>query len=372
MRIGFDAKRYFQNATGLGNYSRMLVHSLAKYYPQHEYLLFTPFAKNEFDIEETARVKIIRSKQKSWGGLWRSYAINHDLKRSKIDIFHGLSNEIPFQIRKTGVKTVVTIHDLIFKRFPNHYPLIDRNIYDIKSKYACKHADVIIATSQATKKDIIEFYDVNEQKIKVIYQSCDEKFFVTPQPDALRLINKKYNLPAEFILYVGSIIERKNLLNICKAYIQIEEQKRIPCVVIGRGGVYAAKVNTFITQNQLEKYFIFLKGVSNDEIHAFYQQAFAFVYPSKYEGFGIPVLEAMASGCPVITSVVSSMPEVAGDAALLVNPDSTEDISEAIQKLTQNENLRKQYAEIGEIQAQKFTAQTFAGKVVEIYNSIVI
>lgn len=370
MRIGFDAKRIFQNTTGLGNYSRLLVSSMAKHFPQNEYLLFTPYAAFHTQAQNIEGVETITGRNKTWGGLWRSYTINYDLQEQKTDVYHGLSNELPFRIQKTGIKTVVTIHDVIFKRFPQHYSVIDRNIYDIKWKNACRYADVILATSEVTKQDIIQFYGTDAQKIKVVYQSCDEMFFEAQTSQVQDEIKTKYQLPAQFILYVGSITERKNLLNICKAYLLMKDEERLPCVVIGKGGKYAKQVKEFIASHKLEKYFLFREQVPAAELPAFYMQAMFFIYPSLYEGFGIPVLEAMAAGCPVITSNISSMPEVAGNAALFVHPQNISEISDAMLRFAQSTSLRETYILKGKEQAQKFTALKSITPVMEVYKSL--
>ena len=180
MRIGFDAKRMLNNPTGLGNHARILLNALMRDYPENEYLLFSPKAKDAFfhqlhgnfsaHFPETKWAQFIHS-------LWRSYGMTTDLQGNKVGIYHGISNELPFNIHRTRIKTVVTIHDLIFLKHTEQYPWIDRQIYKAKTKYAAKHADAIIAVSRETKQDLIEIYRVPEKKINVIYPSVYEKFY---------------------------------------------------------------------------------------------------------------------------------------------------------------------------------------------------
>ncbi len=178
MNIGFDAKRAFHNSTGLGHYSRTLIRSLADCYPEHQYYLFNPkpsslFSFPEKNIQEVRPASFINN---IFSSVWRSSWVKNDLKKYKIDIYHGLSHEIPVGIQKTGIKSVVTIHDLIHERHPEQYNAIDVKIYNKKFRYACANADKIIAISEQTKKDIIEFYKTPEEKITVCYQSCNPAF----------------------------------------------------------------------------------------------------------------------------------------------------------------------------------------------------
>jgi glycosyltransferase involved in cell wall biosynthesis len=179
MELGFDAKRLFCNFTGLGNYSRTLLKNLAKYYPEHDFHLYTPGIRHNSDTnpfleEQTYNVHLPDGRFKK---LWRSWSVVNDMQKDRIELFHGLSHEIPLRIRKTGIRSVVSIHDLIFKIYPETYPVLDRKIYDLKFGYACRNADRIIAISESTKRDIIKFYKIDEGRIDVSYQACNPLFY---------------------------------------------------------------------------------------------------------------------------------------------------------------------------------------------------
>ncbi len=358
MRIGFDAKRIFQNATGLGNYSRSVVKNLAQKFPENEYVLFTPNSRNALPFPSENNVRTVIGR----GSVWRSFGIRRDIVKNKIDVYHGLTNELPFSINKTDAKSIVTIHDLIFEHFPHHYPGVDRTLYDVKSKFAVNHADVIVAASESTKRDIIDYYKVSGDKIKVIYQSCDDVFY-----DAFDADLSAYNLPSEFILNVGSVTERKNLLAVCKSYLLIPDALKIPCVIIGNGKRYAEEVNTFIQEHHLSKWFIFLENIPTPHLPAFYRKAKCFIYPSLYEGFGIPVLEAMVCNCPVITSGISSLPEVGGDAAVYINPDKPEEIAHSITEVLGNTGLRESMVSKGKQRLPVFEKFGLADKMMALY-----
>jgi len=382
MNIGFDAKRAFHNDTGLGNYSRTLIRSLAKYYPQHEYFLFNPKSSDLFKIEGKNLHEILPQSlpHKLFPALWRSSWVKSDLQKHHIDLYHGLSHEIPTDIQRTGIKSVVTIHDLIHERMPEQYSKIDVRIYHSKFKYACSHADKIIAVSRQTKHDIIDFYGIPSEKITVCYQSCNPAFS-QPVSETIKLrIKEKYSLPDRFFLHVGSVIERKNLLNICKALHLLRNDVSIPLVVIGDGGKYKQHVKDFIKQNGLDKRVIFLsenllvKSSSSfhwtEDFPVIYQMATAMIYPSFFEGFGIPVLEALWSRLPVVTSNVSCLPEAGGEGAYYVNPSSADEIAEGMRKIFTDKSYAEELKEKGWQHAQHFSQQKCVNDVIDVYRSL--
>jgi glycosyltransferase involved in cell wall biosynthesis len=383
MNIGFDAKRAFHNQTGLGHYSRTLIHSLAKFYPGHQYYLFNPKRSSIFQFEEENIHEILPGHFPSTllTSAWRSSWVKKDLKNLKVDLYHGLSHEIPLGIEKTKIRSVVTIHDLIHERYPEQYNPVDVKIYNKKFRYACQHADKIIAISEQTKNDIVEFYKIPAGKIRVTYQSCNPLFGELLSAAQKKIICLKYDLPPKFFLYVGSIIERKNLLNICKAVFILRNESAAPLVVIGDGGKYKQQVKDFIKQNDLERKIIFLserpsaissKTFQNGEdLPAIYQSAKALIYPSFFEGFGIPVLEALWSGLPVITSHVSSLPEVGGNAVYYINPQSAEEIAEGMRKICNDQQFADVLREKGLAQAKKFSQQNCAETVMNVYEELI-
>ncbi len=380
MKIAFDAKRAYQNATGLGHYSRTLISSLAAFYPGYHYYLCAPRITDRFDIAHCTHVENVIPKDffsKKLTSFWRSNWVKKDLQEKGINIYHGLSNEIPAGIQKTTIRSVVTIHDLIFERYPKQYNCTDVQIYRRKFKNACKNADHIIAISMQTKEDLINFYKIPEGKITVCYQSCNPAFAEAVSEYEKDRIKQLYHLPDRFFLYVGSITERKNLLNICKALHIVKEKLDIPLVVIGDGGNYKKRVKDFITQNNLKVQVIFLSEKeaaknsagykSSADFPAIYQLSAGVIYPSFFEGFGLPVLEALWSKVPVITSNISCLPETGGDAAYYVNPHLPEEIAEGMTKLASDKTLVREMKEKGWLHAQNFTPQKCAADVRQVY-----
>jgi glycosyltransferase involved in cell wall biosynthesis len=379
MNIGFDAKRAYHNTTGLGYYSRTIIGLLKNNFPQHEYFLFNPKSSHKFHFEGKNLHEIQPSSflGRTFSSAWRSSWVKNDLKRLKIDIYHGLSHEIPVGIDKTGIRSVVTIHDLIHERYPEQYNPIDVRIYHKKFLYACQHADRVIAISKQTKEDIIRFYKIPAEKIEICYQSCDPAFGKTVAAEEKERIRKKYGLPGEFFLYVGSIIDRKNLLNIAKAFFLLRDELKIPLVVIGNGGKYKQKVKDYILQHGLEDRFLFLSEkpcAKNDPefrlpeaFAAIYQSAIAMIYPSFFEGFGLPVSEALWSRLPVITSNQSCLPEVGGDAAYYVDPSQSEQIAEAIKKIYHDSSLADSMKQKGWVHANLSTPEIYVKNMMDIY-----
>lgn len=382
MNIGFDAKRAYHNGTGLGHYSRTLIRSLAEFFPQHTYYLFNPKASDIFQLNGENIHEILPAGllHKTLSAVWRSKWVTNDLEELQIEVYHGLSNEIPLDIHKTDVKSVVTIHDIIFERYPEQYSKIDVEIYKRKFRYACEHANKVIAISKQTKSDIMEFYKTPGEKITVCYQSCNPAFGQTVDDKTKQHVRDKYSLPDEYFLYVGSIIERKNLLGICKAIFLLRNDLRKPLVVIGDGTKYKQKVKDFIKQHGIDTQVIFLSEnplarvassfLRAEDFPAIYQMAIAMIYPSFFEGFGIPVLESLCSRLPVITSNVSSLPEAGGDGAHYVDPNSAEEIAEGMKRIYSDRSFAETLKQKGWQHAQNFTQQRCAADVMKIYESL--
>jgi glycosyltransferase involved in cell wall biosynthesis len=335
MHIAFDAKRFFLNFTGLGNYSRTTIDILRESNDEDEYWLLSPRIKECAETNPFLRDSHCHTIRLS-GAFDRSFGIASHLKKNGIGIYHGLSNELPVGLKRNGIRSIVTIHDVAFRTYPDMYHWIDRQIYDLKWRYACQHADHIIVISESTKRDVMKFYGVEESRISVIYQPV-QKLFYSPIPlqEARVLAEKNVeNLPQDYLLYVGSINSRKNLLGIVKAVEKLPKDVQIPLVVVGGSTPYKQEVLQYISEHHLEKLIIFPQRIAdNRSLQALYTSARAFIYPSFYEGFGLPVVEALLQRCPVVTSNVSSLPEAGGKGALLANPYDYMDICHCIEKL---------------------------------------
>ncbi len=371
MKIGFDAKRLFCNNTGLGNYSRTLAGNLQKYFPNNEYHLYSPEVRRSpstLHFLDASRFQTHTPKTR-FSAFWRSYSIKNQLKADKIELFHGLSHEIPVNLAKTPVKSVVTIHDLIFRIYPETYSFTDRKIYDLKFRYACEHASRIIAISENTKNDIIRFYRIAPEKIEVIYQACNPAYYQIMNEEDATAILAPFNLPADFLLSVGSVEARKNLKRVIESYQFLKPDLRIPLVIVGKGSRYKEESQLMVRKAGLEKLFIWIDGpTGTDQVQSMYQKARALVYPSLYEGFGLPVAESLLCKTPVITSNRSSLMEAGGPGSLYVNPESPQEIAAAIEKVLSDNDLRQRMINIGYDYAhQTFSPERLTGQVMDCY-----
>lgn len=368
MKIGYDAKRAFLNSSGLGNYSRNTLNALQRFFPENEYVLFTPEVKDRL-FDNYRRFKVVSPQNhiaKKMKSLWRSLFLVPHLKRHAVELFHGLSNELPKGIHKSEIPSVVTIHDLIFMRYPEFYKPIDRKIYFKKIKYACHSANKIIAISRQTKNDIETFFQVPTEKVELIYQPVSPVFF---EKQNVTEICKKYNLPQKFILSVGTLEPRKNQLALLQA-LHLKEIK-LPVVFVGKQTTsYLAEMNRFLTENEMDSQVRFLSNIPETDLAALYQTALLSVYISVFEGFGLPVIESMASGCPVVTSSVSVLPETAGDAAVLCNPAKVEEIAQKVVLLLENEDFRNEIIKKGAQRATLFHPENYAQKLISLYTEI--
>jgi glycosyltransferase involved in cell wall biosynthesis len=373
MHIGFDAKRAFLNNSGLGNYARTLIKSLNEYYPENTYSLFTTRqSENDFQKQISSLKNISIHEPQSFidkklRSRWRSYGITNTLKEQHMDVYHGLSNELPFNIQEFKGKKIVTIHDLIFIRFPKLYPYLDRKIYNKKFRHACDIADTIIAISEETKRDIEKYYFIPENKIKVIYQSCDEAFYNEYSKEEEQNIHSLYQLPSDYLLYVGTIEERKNLMTIVKALKQVKD---IPLIVIGKKKSYFQKVKDCITKNGLTNRVIFLENVDNSHLPMIYKNTKIFIFPSLFEGFGIPIIEALTSRTPVITTKGACFPEAGGPDSIYIDPLNENELAEKINDLLGSEKLRNEIAKKGFDYAQRFHPRTVTSQIMNVYKSL--
>lgn len=375
INIGFDAKRIVSNSSGLGSYGRTLINALSKnnMNDKYSFLLFAPDSgkenlrnqiikdKNIEFVYSDYKIKILRD-------YWRENLIVKDLLRKNIKIYHGLSNQLPANIKQSGIKSIVTIHDLIFLTHPEFYPLIDRKIYKRKFYQTIKEADVIIAISECTKRDIIKFGNATEQKIKVVYQSCANTFKENISSEIKESVRKKYSLPERFILNVGTIEKRKNVLLAVKSLNFLSDDLHI--VIVGKKTKYANDIEKYAKENNITHRVHMLSGVSNEDLAAIYNLAQIFVYPSIYEGFGIPIIEAMQNKLPVIACKGSCLEEAGGENSLYVEPNDVEGMTKAIKTFLDNEETRIKSINEGLNYIKRFENNNIASNYFSIYENL--
>lgn len=372
MKIGFDAKRAFANRTGLGNYSRNLIRAFYRIHPENEYILFTTQINTksfEFPDREAKNITVETPTRNFLKSFWRSFQLGKVIAKKQCDIYHGLSAELPFGKKKGGTKYIVTVHDLIYERFPKLYPLIDRKIYRLKTSYACKKADRIIAISEQTKRDLMNFLHISPEKIDVVYQNCDVVFSKKVEDQTKRYMQQKYNLPNEFLLTVGTIEKRKNVGVILRAMNLLDAS--ISLVIVGKKTPYLEELTKIISENQLEQRVVFLHKVSFHELPALYQMAKIFIYPSIFEGFGIPILEAIHSHLPVIATTGSCLEEVGGKHSLYFSPGDVQQLEQHIRAVWFHPEIRQKMIREGICHAALFSAENFVEKTQTTYRKAI-
>lgn len=374
MRIGFEGKRAVSNMTGLGNYSRFVIEGLAEAYPDDSLLIYTPKMKDSPRLKPLLQADNVEFRfpapQGLKGSLWRSFGITNHLRADGVEIFHGLSNELPLNIRSSHVPSIVTMHDVIYRRMPECYKPIDRWMYDYKYGHSCKNADHIIAVSQRTKEDVVEFYGVDPDKVTVIYQGCDPQFRKKLSDDEIIGIRQKLQLPERYILQVGTIEKRKNLELTVRALQNISPD--VSLVVVGRNHHgYKKQIVDLATRLGVLGRIVFLEGLPFNDLPGVYQASELVVYPSKYEGFGIPILEALESSKPVIAATGSCLEEAGGDDTLYIDPNSPEDMISAIHAILRDPASARMMAESGKKYAQQFHSEDMAHKIHAVYEKTI-
>ena len=370
--IGYDAKRIVRNGTGLGSYGRTLVNDIARCAestdPALQLRLYAPD-----EGREDLRNQIINHQNVTFcypshsvlpfhKAAWRTKGIVKDLLHDGVRLYHGLSGELPIGIRKSGIKSVVTIHDLIFLRHPEFYNWLDTKIYAWKFRQTIREADHIIAVSECTKRDIIELGQVDESRISVIYQSCAPRFNISSSQN-------EEERTSRYILSVGSIEARKNILLAVKALPYLPED--ISLVIVGRHTKYTDQVTDYAKANHLDHRVRILHGVSDEELPVLYAGAEAFVYPSIYEGFGIPIIEAISCGLPVVACTGSCLEEAGGPDSFYVAPDDAEDMANALRQSLRGAEGREQRILRSREYIRRFEGRDVATQVIDLYHSLI-
>lgn len=366
--IGYDAKRIVRNGTGLGSYGRTLVNDLAPIMPDATLRLYAPDAGRDdlrCQVQSRENVRFCYPRhlrfrlQRDW---WRMKGVVKDLRRDGVELYHGLSGELPEGLSAAGIPGVVTVHDLIFLRHPEFYPALDAFFYKLKFRKMLREATRIIAISACTKRDILYYGDFPEDRIDLVYQSCSTRFSQPVSPSLLVEARRKYRLPQRYVLNVGTVEVRKNILLGIRAMAKLPVDLHL--VIVGRQTKYQKQLDAEIRKLGLGNRIHFLQGVPNTLLPAVYRQAEAFIYPSRYEGFGVPVIEAIQSGLPVVAATGSCLEEAGGPDSLYVDPDDADGAAAAVLSAMEN---RTGMVERSRHYVRRFENQDVASQVLEVY-----
>ncbi len=369
MKIGLDIQDLARKTTGIGRYILGLLDGYCSINKRDEVTLLTKDNINEqnFHIVTHYGYSIIQKKSRS-ETVWGQYHLTTLLKKHNVDILHCPSVRAPI-IHSRPV--VLTVHDVIFKLFPEYYTKCDRNYMNILYRLVLNSIDLIISVSECTKNDLIRYFNIPEKKIIVVYNGIDKRFFDAKRSDG-REVLKKIKLPMSYILSVGTLEPRKNILNLIKAYELIKKRGcEQELVIVGKRGWLYGEVINYINNSNFNSTIHYVEHVTDDVLILIYQLADLFVYPSIYEGFGYPVVEAMALGIPVIINKTPALEEISNDAAVVVDAKSPYELSCAIEKLLTDKSLREYYNKRGIARASMFSMIENAKKTYNIYKSVV-
>ncbi|HWQ83252.1 MAG TPA: glycosyltransferase family 1 protein [Anaerolineales bacterium] len=371
LRVGIDATALPPQPVGAGNYMIQLIRALAKLDSDLELVIFAhPHGKALIDVPEQAGLhwSLVPDQKPALRLVWEQTRFPGLIRQEGIDLLHSLHYTRPLRLPCTSV---VTFHDMTFFLFPELHTRAKRLFFPAAIRYSARTADAVIAISESTRQDAIRLLKIDPARIQTIPLGVTGEFKPISASPQLSIIRQKYNLPECFILYVGLLEPRKNLPLLLRAYRQVLDRGPAPVLVLaGRMGWTVDTLRHTIDDLALTDQIHFTGYVTPDDLPFVYNLADLFVYPSLYEGFGLPPLEALACGTPVITSSVSSIPANMGDAAILVQPDDQNALSTAIREILDNPELRQELIVKGPIQASKFKWETTARQTLAVYQQV--
>ncbi len=377
-RFGYDKTTGLPNRVGSSEVCFQLLNQFSKIDKKNEYIVYLPQKPTEDMPKENDNWKyeVIPNTK-----LWTIFGLNRKLiTNSKLDVFFSSTHYGPLY---THCPQVISILDVSYKYFPEMFRRIDLLKLALWGKYSIKKAQKIITISDSSKNDIINEYNIDPRKISVVYPGL--KFEVQNHKSEInsklkmqnsKLLKEKYNINSPYILFVGTLQPRKNIVRLVEAFAELTTKNLklksdLDLVIVGRRGWNYEEILEAPKKFGVEKKVRFIENVTDNDLPTFYKNADVFVLPSLYEGFGLPVLEAMRYGCPVLTSNISSLPEAGGDAAIYFNPNDTNDIADKINKVLGDEKLREEMIEKGYEQVKKFSWEKSAREVLQVLEETV-
>ena len=371
MKIGIDARELQkEKMTGIGRYVLNFLKYAPQYKPDWEFIIFTNQHTDISLKNSNLKEKFIPEYLTFW---WDQAKLPYYIKREQIDLFFSPYYKAPIFTR---CKTIISIHDLALLR-GFFYPGINNSLLKIQLKtignVIAKGDDKIITDSDHSKRDIVDIFKIPEKKVRVIYEGVEERYFPRDKSQAFKNMKKKYGVRGDYMLYVGNLWPRKNVEGLLKAYKQLPENLRdkYQIVIIGDKNRYFNSLSNLAKELQIENNITVTGFVQESDLPFLYSAAQIFVFPSYYEGFGLPVLEAMACGVPVVTSNTTSLPEVTGDAGILVDPLNIYELSEAMKKLLTDAHLRSTMKERGLERAKQFPVKKMVCKILDLFAEVI-
>lgn len=366
MKIGIEARWLTFEKTGFGNYAFHLLKELSQIDNKNKYLIYlnSEYANSAIFANNNFAKKIIRQRPE----IYKHISIPFDImaKRRRFDFFHFLYNAPSLLL---PCPFILTVHDVSYKYIPDM--ISKKNLFSITAQLFlnAKRAHRIISVSENTKKDIMKYFKIPEEKIVVIYEGVNESFEIITDNQKKRTIAEKYQLPDKFILYVGTYLPHKNLETLLYAYHDLKQHRKIShaLVLAGKKARNFEAISNLISNLDLTDDVKTIGFVPEEDLPCLYNLADLFVFPSLYEGFGLPLLEAMACGTPVLASDASCLPEIGGDGALYFSPRNKNEIAEKIYALLSNSTMRTELIERGCKRSQLFSWRRMTDNTLQVY-----
>lgn len=375
MKIAIDVRTVLPNRSGVGNYVLHLIQNLRQVDPEPIYY-FLAQKKNLSLLGHLAReqnpfLTLFSHENHPLGDFWEHFILPWHLMKKGIDVFHGPASLIPF--RKNHFKLVVTIHDLVAFLFPETIPLKYGAYMRYLLRQAVKKADKIVAVSNHTQQDLVKIMKVPPEKIVVIHEAPSPIFRPVDSKEIWPRLKDRYGVSRKFIYHLGNIEPRKNLIVLLEAFTLVcrELGNEYQLVVSGQKGWLIRSLSQFLKNYPARDQVLFTGYVPMEDLPLFMSGADLFVFPSLYEGFGLPVLEAMSCGTPVISSNRSSIPEIVGSAAILIDPTDIQDLAGRMIELLRNQEEKKQLSRAGLEQAARFSWLEAARKTLDVYRAVI-
>jgi glycosyltransferase involved in cell wall biosynthesis len=390
MRIGVNAlllsaAQSYRNA-GISHYIRTLLHALGAYDRTNEYQVFVSNAQAAHDLPRSSQMTIQEAR---WAAghparriSWEQFIAPAQMHHARLDLWHAPMHVLPLWLPCPGI---ITLHDLAFLRFPEFFQSARQHYQAVLTRRSARRARLVITVSEHTRREAIEFLHLPEERVRVVSPMIGEQFLAAGPPAHLAAFRQQRQVPEHYILFLGTLEPRKNILRLLEAYALLRHTSRLPHQLLlaggvsgGEGGRYYQSLVRRIHELQIGPYIRFLGYVPEEEKTFWYYGADLFVYPSLYEGFGLPVAEALACGVPVVTTATSSLPEVVGDdatwgvqSALMVAPDDTEHLAYNMQEGIENFTLRQQMQARGPVRARRFAAEVLIERMLQVYQDAV-
>lgn len=373
--IGFDARSANSENSEIGCYGRFIIKALAEACPENAYFrMYTPKhqPQREYDaLDSLPNVESMEPDGAIWRKLsllWQMFRMSKDAKRGDVELYHGLEGRLPYGLRRRGIRSVVSVHNLISLRFTKYYNIFERVIEYIRLSSACHRADRIIAASEATRRDIAHLLGVSHEKIDVVYEGCNPLYSREISNEEVAAVRKKYDLPERYILNIGDMVERKNFGLIVEAMAELPDD--INLVVVGEQTSYTKRVKRRLKVLGFENRVHFRRNVATQDRAALYKGADIFINPSRFEGFSVEILEALSVGVPVIAARGSSLEEAGGKHSIYVSDRDCGELVEAIERLSSDEQLREKMIEEGKHHVTHFRSEVAAYNIMKCYRRI--